>query len=318
MSFEVIQQGFLSLLQDRGRLGVMHFGITQSGVMNETSYFWVNKLLGNPLDTTVIEMNMGGLQLKSYAETMIAIVGGQIPFSINNVLQPMNCTHYIKQGDELEFGFCQQGLRFYLGVKGGFEVSQSFGSSATDMKNQIGGLQSGQPLKKGDRLTFPQFEPTQTHHAFVRYRIPEKFLQTYQNPLKLRVLLGYQEDWFDQDAKQTFWSSTYTVSHLADRMGYRLTGNSVTPTKSHFISEGMSFGAIQIPKDGQPIVLLKDRQTIGGYPKIGTVFSLDAFALSERKTGDQVYFAPFDLSSARKQLQEFDGFFKHSFSVKIC
>ena len=306
MSFEVIQPGFLSMIQDQGRLGFMNFGITQSGVMNERSHFWVNKLLNNPINTATIEMTLGGLQLKANKQTIVAVVGDMIPFSINKENKPINSVHVIKKGDLIEFGFAKIGLRFYIGVKGGFDIEKIFGSNSTDMKSQIGGLKQGKPLKAGDKIPFKQ-QPISISET--QYKIPEKFLSKRTDILTLRVILGYQEDWFSEKDKKKFFSSIYTISNLSDRTGYRLIGEAILSKTEKLISEGLSFGAVQIPKDGQPIILLKDKPTMGGYPKIGTVFSLDAYALSDRKPGEKICFELFNLKAARKKLQKFYSFF---------
>ena len=301
MSLEVINAGLMSLLQDRGRFGYMHYGITNSGAINEYAYNWVNKLLGNSWDSAAVEITMGGALFKAHSDMIIAVVACAVPFSINGKACPINCTHHIQAGDMLSFGMCKKGLRIYLGVRGGFTIDSSFGAVATDMKNSIGGLTAGKALQKGDMLPLSLNSTGKDSH--IRYKIPHRYKIQDEEVLVLRVILGYQQHLFSQLDKERFFNTTYEVSNASDRMGYRLIGEPMSCGQTHLISEGISYGAIQIPQDGQPIILLNDRQTIGGYPKIGSLFSLDVAKLSEKRAGGRISFVPFDIEQAKKRLQ---------------
>jgi allophanate hydrolase subunit 2 len=158
----------------------------------------------------------------------------------------------------------------------------------------------GSNLKSGDKLRF--FDNTLKDYNIC---LKEKFIPSYDDNLTLRVILGYQNKYFDQKQKENFFSQKYTISSQNNRMGYKLESKPIICEIDGIISEGISFGAIQIPKDGQPIILLKDRQTIGGYPKIGSVLPIDCFKLSQLKAGESINFQPISLKDAQDKMNEF-------------
>ena len=208
MALEVLHSGVLSLIQDRGRFGVMNFGITTSGVMNEKAYLWNNRLLDNPSDSAVIELSMGGAKFRALADTTVAITGAKVPFYINEKSAKTNTTHYLKKDDTIRFGIAKEGLRIYIGVKGGFALSKQFGSYSSDTKSGIGGINAngmggGKPLKKGDILPYDKTS-SKTHTPYIRYKIPDEFLPQYEEVLPLRVLIGYQNELFPQEEQNRF------------------------------------------------------------------------------------------------------------------
>ncbi len=199
-------------------------------------------------------------------------------------------------GDIIRVGFATSGCRSYLGVAAGFAIEPSFGSTATVVREHIGGLR-GERLQVGDQL------PCATVTACKRYYLGERDRPRYQNTLTVRVIPGYQQRHFSRAAQRRFFGSTFHVSERCDRMGYRLEGPAIACDIDGILSEGICFGAIQIPPDGQPIVLLNDRQTIGGYPKIGAALSLDAARLSQLVPGCSVHFAAITPHTAHKALR---------------
>ncbi|WP_407333398.1 biotin-dependent carboxyltransferase family protein [Enterovibrio sp. 27052020O] len=301
MSFDVVNPGMLTLLQDAGRIGYQHLGITAGGPMDEHAFYWANRLLGNPPNTNQLEITFGQLQLKVNAATCIAITGADLSARINDKPVKSWCTFAVKKGDTLEFGTPKQGLRAYLAVKGGFECEEKLGSVATVKREKIGGLKgNGEPLKQGEVLRFtPHVQP-------IDQRAPKWTIPNYDAPLELGVMPAYQNASFSHDAQMTFFTSAYEVSQNIDRMGYRLSGAPIKSSLGGIISEGIAFGAIQIPNDGQPIVLMKDRQTIGGYPKIGCLSSLGAGQLSQRRPGQTVSFSPMDVADAEVERRLFN------------
>lgn len=301
MSLRVVQPGLLSLLQDGGRLGQHRIGLTNGGPLDPQAFACCNRLLQNPEGATAIEISFGGLQLEASVDTFICLTGAVMTLRINNHEQPRWEVLAVKAGDNISVEFAQQGCRGYLGVAGGFQVEPSFGSTATVMRESIGGL-SGDKLQADDVLPCEQvterkllyLEPAHQPH--------------YQDRVTVRVIPGYQQKHFSRYQQRRFFSHAYTVSDRCDRMGYRLEGPAIDCDIQGILSEGICFGAIQIPADGQPIVLLNDRQTIGGYPKIGSALSLDCAHLAQLQPGGTVHFAPLSPHGAHNALHLADSF----------
>ncbi len=293
MGFEVLNGGIFTTVQDLGRFGFMHLGITQSGAMDELAYRWSQKLLGDQ-NGNALEI-MAGLKLKATSSTQIALCGADLDFRLNGISRPIWQTHRIGAGDILSFERRISGQRAYLAVKGGFDVAKEYGSYSTTLREGI-----GSKLKKGDLLPFDSC--TDTHTIF---RVKQAYRPDYQKSLTLRILLSYQEEHFSQEEKEKFFNSSYEVTLQSDRMGYKLKGPPITSTQDGIISEAIAFGSVQIPKDGQPIVLLKERQTIGGYPKIGTVLPIDCFRLAQAAIGSSVKFEAIGIVEAQEEIKVF-------------
>ncbi|NQX87595.1 MAG: biotin-dependent carboxyltransferase [Halioglobus sp.] len=301
MSLTVIHPGVLSLLQDRGRRGQQHLGLTTGGPLDATAFQHCNRLLQNPPDCTVIEISVGGLQATAQVDTFICLTGAAMSLHINGEERPSWEVQALRAGDSIRIGFAHSGCRAYLGVADGFNIKPSFGSSATVVRECIGGLH-GTALCAGDRL------PCATVTRRRRFYLPDADRPRYHNKLTVRVIPGYQQHHFSRQEKRNFFGKPYRVSAQCDRMGYRLEGPTIRCNLSGLLSEGICFGAIQIPPDGQPIVLLNDRQTIGGYPKIGAALSLDAARLAQLTAGATVYFTPISVHTARRALQMAEHF----------
>lgn len=295
MSFKIIQPGILSLLQDSGRRGQQHIGLTNGGPLDREAFYYCNRLLGNPGDSTTVEISFGGLQLEAEVDTFICVTGADMPLRINGEEQPLWSVHAVAAGDSISLDFAENGSRSYLGVADGFTVEPSFGSTATVMREHIGGLRGGK-LQAGDQL------PCNPVRKRKRYYLAPEHQPRYQDTITVRVIPGYQQHHFSRLQQRRFFSHAYTVSDRCDRMGYRLEGPAIKCDIEGILSEGICFGAIQLPADGQPIVLLNDRQTIGGYPKIGSAVSLDAARLAQLKPGGTVHFAPISPHGAHNAL----------------
>ncbi|WP_166263492.1 biotin-dependent carboxyltransferase family protein [Marinobacter caseinilyticus] len=293
MSFEVLNPGMLALLQDTGRVGYQHIGVTTGGPMDEHAFLWANRLLDNALDAPQLEITFGKLSLLAHADTCIAITGADLGARINDRQAPPWRTHRIRRGDRIDFNTPVAGLRAYLAVAGGFQPTFKLGSCATVSREGLGGFDGqGKKLAKGDKLPF---NPGTDEIAAA---VPPEDIPDYRQSLRLGVIPGYQYPHFTPIARARFFSSAYEVSQNIDRMGYRLTGDAVHSELDGIISEGIAYGAIQIPADGQPIVLMKDRQTIGGYPKIGSLSALGAGQLAQRGPGASVSFYAMDVGEA--------------------
>lgn len=188
-------------------------------------------------------------------------------------------------------------MRAYLAVKGGFNLPRYEKSFSTTLKEN-----RGKQLKVGDTIPFA------SSHTHIISRVQKRYIPRYSTHLKLRIVLGYQHHYFTHAQKETFFSSTYTLTTQMSRMGYKLQGEPIISSKGGIISEGIAFGAVQIPPNGQPIILLKERQTIGGYPKIGSILSIDCFRLAQMEIGSSIVFEPIDVEKAQVLMREFDIF----------
>lgn len=295
MSFRVVQGGILSLLQDSGRIGQHRIGLTTGGPLDPDAFNWCNRLLQNPAGSTAIEVSFGGLQIEAQVDTYICVTGASMPLRINKVQKDLWHVHQVSAGDIIALDFAEEGCRSYLGVADGFAVTPSFGSTATVVREGIGGL-NGDKLKVNDSLPCPATEQRRQLYLTKNHQ------PHYQNIATVRVIPGYQQAHFNRLQQRLFFSHAYTVSDRCDRMGYRLEGPPIACDIQGILSEGICYGAIQIPADGQPIVLLNDRQTIGGYPKIGSALSIDAAHLAQLKPGGIVHFAPISHHAAHNAL----------------
>lgn len=295
MGLLVTHAGVLSLIQDGGRFGVFNLGLTNGGPADSLAFYWANRLCGNELNASAIEVSIGGLGLTAQLDCIIAVTGAPMPLSLNGKPAPLWRSFAVKAGDNISFGFSPQGVRCYLAIAGGFEVKDSFGSTATVCRESIGGL-SGDKLKVNDVLPCKPLANMKDKPK--RLMLAEHEQPKYANEVLLHTVLGYQRQHFPAIEKRMLFSSEYQVSKHWDRMGYRLQGRAIKADIEGILSEGISYGAVQIPADGQPIVLLNDRQTIGGYPKIGSVISQDCGKLSQLRQGDTVRFEPISISQA--------------------
>lgn len=295
--FTVLDSGMLTLIQDLGRFGQANLGLTNGGPADRDAFNWANRLLGNSVNDAMLEVTYGGVKLKANLDTAICVTGAKLPLVINGANSKLWCVHKIKAGDVIELGMPTEGVRSYIAVLGGIQVEKQFGSCATVVREQVGGL-VGDKLKVGDALPLvaaPYF-PKQ------RLYLAGEGIPKYNTTITLNVVLGYQQHHFSQLQKRRFFCSEYQVSKQWDRMGYRLQGPVIKMQQTSMLSEGIALGAIQLPPDGQPIVLMYDRQTIGGYPKIGSVLSLDLAKLAQCGQGAKVHFRPMTIEQAHNEL----------------
>jgi biotin-dependent carboxylase-like uncharacterized protein len=294
----VTKPGMLSLLQDGGRYGAFNVGLTNGGPLDKTAFHWANRLCGNELNSTAIEVSIGGLAVVASADTIIAVTGATMPLTINGQEKELWRSYLVKAGDSIELGYATSGSRCYLAVYGGFTIPNSFGSTATVCREKVGGLDgNGNKLLVNDVLPFNtrNFDADQSVKLF---KLSEDKQPQYNSEIVLRTILSYQQCHFSAIQQGLFFSREYKVSARCDRMGYRLEGKAIQSNIDGILSEGICHGAVQIPSDGQPIVLLNDRQTIGGYPKIGAVIALDTAKLAQAKQGDKVHFEPISMEYA--------------------
>lgn len=295
MSARVVEPGMLSLLQDAGRFGQHAIGLTNGGPLDAEAFQLCQRLLGNPANSTAIEVSFGGLALEMETDTFVCVTGAPLPLTLNGEERALWQVHRVRAGDVLRLGYSEQGCRSYLGVAEGFAVPAWFGSTATVVREGIGGLHGGK-LLEGDQL------PCARVGERPLLRLPDAWRPQYRDRVELRVMPGYQYRYFSRLQQRRFFCLEWQVGQRSDRMGYRLEGPSLACELEGILSEGICMGAIQVPADGQPIVLLNDRQTIGGYPKIGAALSLDTARLAQLRPGGSVSFRAISAEEAHNAL----------------
>jgi antagonist of KipI len=293
--FKVLEPGPFTTIQDSGRYGYQQFGIPVSGALDTFSYLAANALVGNPDNAAGLEITFMGPRLEALSDTLVAVAGAELPLFVNDQPQAMWTSFRVHRGDVINMKASPRGLRAYLAVAGGFLVPQVMGSRSTYTGGKIGGL-DGRPLARGDRLNGGS--PDSLNRAVY---LPEDLRPIFSTEITLRVLPGPQDDYFDTGLN-VFFSSVFTVTSKADRMGYRLDGPIIEPKGGvplSIISEPSLSGAVQIPTDGRPILLLVE-QTASGYAKIATIITADLDVVAQARPGDKVRFARVDLTEAHQ------------------
>lgn len=299
MSVKVIIPGALTTVQDAGRYGYQSSGIQTSGVMDHKAYEEANALVGNTGGEAVLEATLFGGVMEVTADTVAAVTGADMEPKVNNVPCGMNRPVLLRAGDTLSLDMAKSGCRSYIAFAGGVDVPVVLGSRSTNMKCRMGGYK-GRPLQTGDAFETGLWgEEAAERYEEVRDRsFPA---EAYTSPIEVRVIEGPQAEYFTEKGKETFYTARYTISDQSDRMGYRLEGEAIESVDgTDIISDGIAFGAVQVPAGGRPIVLLADRQTTGGYAKIATVCSFDIPRLVQGKPGDTVCFRRISLEEAQR------------------
>ena len=298
-AIKVVAPGGYTTIQDKGRFGFQHMGIPVSGVLDSFAFALANLLVGNLENTAVMELTVMGPCLEIQKEMDIALTGAKMGIFVNENPQDQWRSIRVKPGDIVNIGQVQSGCRAYLAFSGGIIVPEVMGSFATYVGGNIGGFK-GRPLQKGDILE------TRDIPLSIKERIiPNKFIPDYPTHAVVRAVLGPQDDYFD-DGLRTLFQSEYMVTAKADRMGYRLQGESILikdGMPESIVSEPSMPGSIQIPPDEQPIILLVE-QTVGGYAKIATIISSDLPVIAQTTPGDTIRFKKIDLNIAHSLIIE--------------
>lgn len=300
-AFEVLEPGILTTIQDRGRFGFGQFGVPPSGALDPFSFNVANLLVNNQGNEACLETTLAGLKLKALQEFVIAITGGDFSPTLNGEPLEMWRAHLLIEGDIIAFKKVRSGSRGYLSISGGFIVPEVMGSRSTYLSGKFGGLE-GRPLKKGDILYRPS-SPPQLKSVGLRY--PEEWIPIFEKDTIFRAIPGPQDHHFTPDGLNTFYSSIYEVSPQSDRMGIRLNGPAIerrADVEESIISEGLLSGAIQVPGDGKPIIILNELVT-GGYTKIATIISADLTRVAQLKPGDRVRFQAISVEEAHQLLK---------------
>lgn len=298
MSFKVIKAGFLSTIQDYGRWQHHAQGMSLCGAADEHAYCWANYLLNNHFNHATLEIALGAVELEAQIDTFISVTGADLDFKINTVEAALWCNIAIKKGDRLTWGYPKKGVLAYLAVKNGFNTDLLFGSRSVNLRENI-----GSKLHNTDVL------PCSPCTQLAAHITPELYIPDYNQALVLRLLPSYQFDDFNTQQHHLFFNQNYQISTVSNRTGCRLNSSPIPIKQRKMISEGISYGSVEIASDGLPIILLKDAPTIGGYPKIGTVFSLDLAKLSQRPPNTQLRFEQMKIEDAQAQRLAFNQFF---------
>ncbi|WP_242143244.1 MULTISPECIES: biotin-dependent carboxyltransferase family protein [unclassified Bacillus cereus group] len=307
MNVEVLHAGMLTTIQDVGRYYYQQYGVPVGGAMDRTALRIVNMLVGNKENEAGLEITMIGPKLLIKKTTLLAIGGADVGAVLNGEPIPLWRPIVAKEGSMLCFGKEEFGCRAYVAFAGGIDVACSMGSKSTYVRASIGGIE-GRALKKGDQLQIGI--PSSVATRMIKKLLNEKRIYTqwgacrhvlpkYSRYPVVRIITDFEWNEFSKESQVAFFTKEYKVSHYADRMGYRLKGEHLKRIEDYeVLSSAVTFGTIQVPPGGQPIILMADRQTTGGYPRIGNVISVDLPILAQLKPNDYVTFVQISMEEA--------------------
>ncbi len=300
--FTVLKKGLYTTFQDLGRYGYQQFGVVTSGAMDSFSSQLANILVGNPRGEAVLEITMLGPTLRVEVDTIsIAVCGADLSMTVNGNKAPLWKSFVVKKGDMIRFGKPVTGTRAYLAVAGGFEAEEVLGSKSFYAKAKL-----GTEIKDGDIL-YGTNSTFRKNTGLARHLIPR-----FRKEVTVRAIAGPHEDHFTNDAIEQFFSD-YFRAVQGDRMGYRLKG--AIPLqhidKTEIASDAIPLGGIQVPSNGEPIILLADRQTTGGYPRIATVISVDIYKIAQLPPGGMIRFERCSIETAHELYKKRENFLQH-------
>ena len=282
--FNVVKPGLLTTVQDLGRFGHQESGVPVAGPMDTFSHRVANQLVGNDIDAATLEITLIGPELIVDVDTTIAICGAHFEVTCDDRPVPMHSSCGVRAGQRIKFGRVMEGARAYLAVAGGIQTEPVLGSRATHLVSRMGGL-AGRALASGDRVPISANVPAAPMRKSPGLTLPSR------GRALLRIMRGPQDDWFDREAIKTLAGVSFRISPRSNRMGYRLQGPPLARAREgELISEPVGIGAIQVPSAGEPILLMADRQTAGGYPKIGHVIAADLPLAGQLAPGDFIEF----------------------------
>ncbi len=297
----ILDPGPLTTVQDLGRSGQLRYGIPQSGALDRFALIAANRLVGNRDDAAGLEFTVLGPSFETDGRCTIALTGAEFRLTVNGREAPQWTRIGLQPGDVVKIGATRAGLRGYVAFSGGIDVPIVLGSRSTYVRGAFGGHE-GRALRRGDWLRVFAGEETAS------WDFPRDMIPNYRDEPVLRVVLGPQDDRFSAGGIAAFLGSAYRLLPQSDRMGARLQGSRIEHTQGHdIISDGTALGSVQVPGDGQPIVLLADRQSTGGYTKIATVCSFDIGRVGQLRPGQSLRFAAVDVDEAHRLLREADA-----------
>jgi antagonist of KipI len=287
MNVRVIKPGLLTTIQDRGRWGLQSHGVPVAGPMDPVSHRLANALVGNDADAATLEITLIGPELEFEGERVVAVAGAEFEMALDSRPVPMHAPFIVSAESRLRFGARRLGARAYLAIAGGLAVPPTFGSRSTHLISAMGGV-DGRALRAGDRLPLGDTSRASRSAA----ALSQPLVPLPDHHARLRVLPGPQAEYFAAEALDLLQSQPYVVGQNSDRMGFRLEGPRLTHARgADIISDATPLGVLQVPASGQPILLMADRQTSGGYPKIATLISADVSVAGQLGPGDTIAFA---------------------------
>ncbi|MGZ8228310.1 MAG: 5-oxoprolinase subunit C family protein [Burkholderiales bacterium] len=298
---EIIEPGPQTTVQDLGRFGQLRYGIPPSGPTDRHAFILANRLAGNEDGAAALECTLIGPRFRVHADCAIAVTGAEMAVTINGQDAPRWTTLLLHPGDLVKVGPARSGVRAYIAFSGGIDVAVVLGSRATYLRGGLGGFE-GRTLRKDDRLSLaPAKRPR------VRHLAPEA-VPIYAGECEVRVVLGPQAHRFTETGIAAFLGGPYEMLPQSDRMGARLRGAPIEHARGHdIVSDGIALGSVQVAGDGQPIVLLVDRQSTGGYTKIATVCSFDIGRIAQTRPGQSLRFHAIDVEEASRLYRAFDA-----------
>lgn len=283
-ALEILKPGLLTTVQDLGRFGRQDLGVPVAGPMDTFSHRVANQLVGNDPGAATLEVTLIGPEILVGAETTLAVMGAQFEATCDGRPVPTGASFAVQPGQRIKFGRLVQGARAYVGVAGGILTPGVLGSRATHLVSHMGGLE-GRALRAGDRLPIEARPAPRPSRKAAGLTLPTS------GRARLRVVPGPQDGWFQPEALKAIAGVSFRISPRSNRMGYRLEGPTLARAREgELISEPVGMGAIQVPGAGEPILLMADRQTAGGYPKIGYVISADLPLAGQLAPGDFIEF----------------------------
>lgn len=317
MTITCLKAGTLATIQDLGRIGYQNLGIIVSGAMDSYAMKMANIIVGNPQAEACIEITMRGSSFQFNEDMLIAITGGDLQPVLNNKELPQWRPVFVKANSVIKFKGNRVGLRSYMAVSGGFAIPEKLSSKSTYLRAAFGGY-NGRSLEKDDiiptnKLTVEGEKiialllKKQQDYETTSWHIRPKFYEQNEAVNRIRFIEGNEYAWFTEASHTQFEHTSYKVGNASDRMGYRLIGSNLEKSKPReMISEGLVNGTVQIANDGSPIVLLADRQTTGGYPRIAQIISADLYKFGQLKPEDSIQFEKVSLEVAFAALYELE------------
>ncbi|MDX5373608.1 MAG: biotin-dependent carboxyltransferase family protein [Pseudomonadaceae bacterium] len=300
----VLRPGPRSLLQDGGRQGWQHLGVSPAGPLDWHAAAWANRLLGNAWGAPLLEIALGGVELRAEVDVWLALSGAETAIELDGEALPGWSRFAVRAGQRLRIGFARSGQCLYLAAAGGFRAEPVLGSVSAQAREELGGLDGlGSPLHEGDLLAC-------AGGAFARgASVPWRYRPDYRTTGLLRVITGGDAVEFGEAALAGFFEQVWQLGAQSDRMGARLQGEALQAPRRQW-SLGVGRGCIQVPPDGQPIILRADHQTMGGYPVLGWLHPLDLWRLGQCVAQQRLRFTQVSVSDAQADLREFYRFFK--------
>jgi antagonist of KipI len=303
--------GMLTTVQDAGRFGCAHLGISPAGAADRMALRIANRLIGNDENAAALEMTLVGTTLEFEEACAVAIAGGECDCKLGESTVEMWTTVTVPAGGVLACGAMKRGARTYLAVGGGLEVAEILGSASTNLSGGFGGVE-GRGVRKGDLLGARM--ATTARKAMKLKRGANERIYPTMDAMAIRLTNGVQQEWFDAEERGKLFAGEYRVSEESNRSGLRLKGAALGPReKKELLTEGVSLGAMQVPPDGQPIILFVDQQTTGGYPKIANVISADMHRIGQLRPRDEVRFSEVTIAEAVRLLREQEEWFQGIF-----